>query len=326
MITLGLEEEVFVLEPLLPTTRSLYYLSRLFWQNPKRNYFLTASNFARGQDLKCGMMSGVEVATDICHSTEETVNQLRRLRNQLASVAEGYIAALGHLLQTDTPTNVCALQIHLGGMEDPSRSYDNIAHFLPVLILLLANSPMRKGERFGQSYRLQVGYATGPLTGDRRHRFQDLIISKRLGTIEVRAFDANPNLERIRIALNVLLVLANTSVHYKLDLDAYRRQREQAITIGLNRELSQLAEELNEQVAIPLELLQHTESDQTAQIYQAEGLAGTYRGLDHRYREMEYTPPPHSWLTRRLLQPALGFLTYYFPKFPYISYKYFKEK
>ncbi|MEI6531155.1 MAG: hypothetical protein WCN99_06680 [bacterium] len=326
MTTLGLEEEVFVLEPLLPTTRSLYYLSRLFWQNPKRNYILTASNFARGQDLKCGMMSGVEVATDICQTPQETIEQLRYLRKQLAAVAEGYIAALGHLLQTDTPTNVCALQIHLGGMEDPIRSYDNIARFLPVLILLLANSPMRKGERFGQSYRLQVGYATGPLIGDRRYRYQDLIISKRLGTIEVRAFDANPNLERIRIALNVLVALVNTSVHYPLDLDAYRRQREQAITLGLNQELSRLAEELNEQVAIPLELLQRTESDQTAQMYQIDGLAGVYRKLDFRYRQMDYTPPPHSWPTRRLLQPALGFLTYYFPKFPYISYKYFKEK
>lgn len=113
---------------------------------------------------------------------------------------------------------------------------------------------------------------------------------------------------------------------YPLDLAAYRRQREQAITIGLNRELSQLAEELNEQVAIPLELLQRTESYQTAQMYQIDGLAGVYRKLDSRYRQMDYTPPPHSWPTRRLLQPALGFLTYYFPKFPYISYKYFKEK
>ncbi len=326
MTTLGLEEEVFVLEPLLPTTRSLYYLSRLFWQNPKRNYTLTASNFARGHDLRSGMMSGVEVATDICHTPEETISQLRALRTKLAAVAEGYIAALGHLLQTDTPTNVCALQIHLGGMEDPARSYDNIAHFLPVLILLLANSPMRECERFGQSYRLQVGYATGPLTGDRRYRFQDLIISKRLGTIEVRAFDANPNLERVRIALNALLALANTSVHYPLDLVAYRRQREQAITNGLNPELSQLAKELNEHVAIPSELLQRTESDQTAEMYAADGLAGTYKALDFRYRQMAYTPPPHSWTTRRLLQPALGFLTYYFPKFPYISYKYFKEK
>lgn len=326
MTTLGLEEEVFVLEPLLPTTRSLYYLSRLFWQNPKRNYILTASNFARGQDLKCGMMSGVEVATDICHTPEETIEQLRVLRKQLAAVAEGYIAALGHLLQTDTPTNVCALQIHLGGMKDPIRSYDNIARFLPLLILLLANSPMRKRERFGQSYRLQVGYATGPLTGDRRYRYQDLIISKRLGTIEVRAFDANPNLERIRIALNVLLALVNTSAHYPLDLATYRRQREQAITIGLTEELSQLAKELNEQVTIPLELLQHTESDQTAQMYEIDGLAGAYQKLDFRYRQMDYTLPPHSWLTRRLLQPALGFLTYYFPKFPYVSYKYFKEK
>jgi hypothetical protein len=313
-------------EPLLPTTRSLYYLSRLFWQNPKRNYVLTASNFARGQDLKYGLMSGVEVATDICRSPQETIQQLRVLRNQLAGVAEGHIVALGHLLQTDTPTNVCALQIHLGGMEDPIRSYDNIARFLPVLILLLANSPMRKGERFGQSYRLQVGYATGPLTGDRRHRFQDLIISKRLGTIEVRAFDANPDLDRIRIALNALVVLATSSVHYPLDLTAYRHLREQAITRGLNPELSRLAEELNELVEIPLEMLQHTESDQTAQIYQIEGLAGVYRKLDSRYRQRDYTPPQRSWPTRRLLQPALGFLMYYFPKFPYISYKYFKEK
>lgn len=326
MITLGLEEEVFVLEPSLPSVRSLYYLSRLLWGNPKRNYKLTASNFARGADLKHGLMSGVEVATGICASTSQLISELRELRSQLASVAEGYIAPLGHLFQVDTPTNVCALQIHIGGTKDIGKAYDNIAYFLPILLLLTANSPYRASQRFGQSYRLAVGYATGPLTGDRFYRFQDLIISKRLGTIEVRALDPVSCTNRIKFVADAVYALAGLKVRMPLDLERYKRQRNQAITAGLNDELEELLTKLNKYCFVPVELVRHTQADANSKLYEQQGLLGLYKQIDTLYRNDDYEPPKRTAIMRKVLQPAAGWLGYYAVKFPYVAYKWLKEK
>jgi len=325
MITLGLEEEVFITEPLLPTTRSLYYLSRLLWQNPRRNYKLTASNFARGKDLKYGLMSGAEVATGICTSPEQLISELKELREKLALVAEGLIVPIGHLIQVDTPTNVAALQIHVG-CDDKERVYDNIAHFLPVLIILSANSPFRNSQRVGQSYRLQVGYATGPLLHDRYERFQDLIISKRLGTIELRAFDPIPCLSRIRILVQAVYDIASLKSHYPLNLERYKHLRQVAITTGLNDELNGLLCELQKITNIPTEMVTYTQSDATATTFQEKGLLSTYKFMDKLYRGYDFDLPKRSSFVAKFLQPAAGFLGYYLPKFPYISYKYFKEK
>jgi len=326
LITLGLEEEVFVTEPLLPTTRSLYYLAKLLWKKPSRNYHLTASNFARGKDLKYGMMSGLEVATDICHSPLEVITQLRELRAELSKIAMGYIVPLGHLIQIDAPTNVCALQIHIGGSEDIERTYDNIAHFLPAIMLMTANAPFRMGERFGQSYRLAVGYATGPLTGDRFYRFQDLIISKRLGTIEVRALDPVTCTSRIKYVLDAVYALAQTKDRYPLDLERYKKLRAQVITNGANSEIVQLARDLNKYCNFPVELIQNTQSDTTAKMYEKYGLEETYRHIDSLYRVdgIHYKKP--SSFVGKFIQPAAGFLGYYAPKFPYVTYKWLKEK
>lgn len=326
MITLGIEEEVFVTEPLLPTTRSLWYLAKFMWQNPARNYSLTASNFARGNDLKFGMMSAVEIATDICVSPEHAVSELRRLRQELLKVTEGYVVACGHLLQIDTPTNVAALQVHVGGTEDIERAYDNLAHFMPLLMLLCANSPMRNLERWGQSYRCAVGYATGALTGDRHIRFQDIIISKRLGTIELRALDPVPCTSRIRFLLDCVVAICRLKNHFPLNLEQYARIRSNVIKNGLDEDTEQLWKELSQMTDLPHELFTITQADATWNIYQKKGLEGAYKHLDRLYRGCDYTPPARSAFTKKFLQPAGGFLGYYLPKFPYITYKWLKEK
>jgi hypothetical protein len=48
--------------------------------------------------------------------------------------------------------------------------------------------------------------------------------------------------------------------------------------------------------------------------------------MDKLYRGSDYEPPKHSVIVNKFLQPAAGFLGYYAPKFPYITYKWLKEK
>ncbi|MCX6566743.1 MAG: glutamate-cysteine ligase family protein [Candidatus Aminicenantes bacterium] len=326
MTTFGLEEEVFVCEPLLPTVRSLGYLARLLRQNPAENYFRTASNFARGRDLRTGLMSGIEVATRIRDSADGAVEELRKRRRELAAAAGGRIVALGHLIQIDAPTNICALQVHLGVGDDRFRVYDNIAYFLPALIYLSAHSPFRGGRRAGRSCRLASGYAVGPLCGDRYRRFQDLIISRRLKTIEVRAFDSFPDLERIRVLVAALGRIAGLSGRRPLDLDRYARLRRAAIGVGFDGELAALIEELRRIAEIPQDMVRTVPADETASFYERAGLSRTYQRLDSLYRgETSAAAERVIPLWEDIRLRASGFLGYYVPRLPYTLYKWIRE-
>ena len=140
MLTFGIEEEVFVTEPERPTLRSLYYLARLLARDPRFYYTHSAHNFARGRDVKQGVMSGVEVSTIISSDVEALVDDLQRRRADLSAVCSGLIVPTGHLLNYDAPSNTSALHIHIGGVTDKKRVYGNLIHFLPVLPLFTINS------------------------------------------------------------------------------------------------------------------------------------------------------------------------------------------
>ena len=197
MPTFGIEEEVFIVEPTKPSLSSLYYLSKLVWGRPQKYFFHTDSNFARSKDIWQGLMSGVEISTFPHSDTDSLIADLKQRREELIEVVDGLIVPLGHLLDFAAPTNTCALQFHIGNMREPRVTYENIVFFLPLLMLLAANSPTEKNRYFGKSYRLLNSYAVGPLRDDWTYRFQDVIFAKRTKTIEIRAFDPVWDIKRI---------------------------------------------------------------------------------------------------------------------------------
>src|SRR3989304_7308274 len=131
-LPVGIEKEVFITQPLKPALSSLFYLLKLLMRDPLFYYTHTASNFARGKDVRFSLMSGVEVSTGIHSSAEEAIKDLALRRKDLIEVCPGYIVPMGHLINCDTPTNTCALQIHLKADEHVERIYDNLAYFLPL--------------------------------------------------------------------------------------------------------------------------------------------------------------------------------------------------
>src|SRR5687768_12780444 len=196
-VTLGLEEEVFVLEHgrLLPTLQSLDYMRRLLWSNPRRYTVRSASNFLRdGDQKKHGLMGSVEVSTDVHSTPQELVADLLQRRKEFAHAARGaMVVPVGTLFTTDAKTMTSGLHIHVGvPREERDRVYENIAHFLPVLAVASASAPYFDNKHFGLSARMAEPYALGPLRADREYRFQDLIVTKRLGTVEIRLFDPMP--------------------------------------------------------------------------------------------------------------------------------------
>lgn len=324
MITFGIEEEVFVVEPEKPSLQSLYYLGRLFWKNPSRYYKGSSSNFARGRDIKHGLMSGVEITTGVHENTVSLIDDFKTRRKELSEVCEGLIIPMGHLINHDTPSNVCALQVHIGGVTN-IKTYQNLAYFLPLLFLLTASSPFVEGERYGHSYRLASGYAIGAPDKEPTYRFQDIIFSKRLGTIEVKIFDPWWDLERIRILVKALEKIVHIEERMPYDINDYKKLRREAAHKGYTKGISELHEKLNRHYQIPLSFFKKTPADEVAELYEKEGLLATYSALDSAYRGGEFRPQKIKKTKKNIAKISAGIFGYYIPRLPYRVWKYWRD-
>jgi len=330
-VTLGIEEEVFVCEPERPSTASLLYLARLTWRDPRRHFARSASNFARGDDLPQGLMSCVEVSTGVHDEVDSLCADLVGRRRELAKAVggDGLVVPLGHLLQYEAPTNTAALQIHVDA-PDREIAYDNLAHFLPLLAVLCADSPAAGETRYGQSYRMGHGFAIGPLQEDPTHRFQDLIVSKRLGTIEVRVLDPVWDMARVRVLAGAVQAIAalpgRVGPGGADEREAYNAVRDSVAREGYTERLAPLRAELSALCELPEAMLRRTAADDVWEHFEAHGLVPTYSALDHAWREGVFEAREVGPMKTSLLRSALGFAAYYIPKFPYVTWKYLKEK
>lgn len=330
-ITWGLEEEVFIVENNgKPSLDSLYYLYQLLRKNHKFYYYHSASNFSRGKDVFFGLMSGVEISTEVQSSVRGLLEDLKERRNDLIKVVKkGIIVPVGHLLDTDTPTNTCGLHIHLG-VEKKYREevFQRIAHYLPLIALASTNSPGRSGLYFGKSYRMESSYAIGPLSNNPYFRFQDLIITKRLKTVEIRVLDPFPQLDRLEKVLNLVEAVARGVEAREVDLSNYLKLRNTVFKEGFTKELEILYLKLQKELGWKdKELFTNTPSDLTWKAYEEKGLLGAYLFLDEMYRgefKRINKDDLYKWKPL-LLRSALGVAGYYVPRLPYIVYKALKE-
>ncbi len=331
--TLGLEEELFLTEPTRPRLGSLYYMARLLARNPRHYYKHSATNFARGRDVRYGLMSTVEIATCPHDTPSALLKEWQEHRAELAQVVDGaLIVPVGHLFDIEAPTNTGGLHLHVGvPQEQRTHAYANLAHFLPLLSLLTVSSPYAGGRYFGQSYRIAHSFAIGTLHEDPTYRFQDLIITRRLGTVELRVFDPVWDIERVRWLVRAVVAIVNLPHTYPLDRERYAELREQACRQGYTPALRSLYRELSEWVRIPEVLFEHTVSDALAESVAKYGLLNTYARLDYAYRHGEWRAvewggsATEKGIAERLWQVAVGSVGYYLLKLPYALYKAWAE-
>jgi gamma-glutamyl:cysteine ligase YbdK (ATP-grasp superfamily) len=326
-VTLGLEEEVFVCEPEAPSLSSLSYLARLTWSDPRRHYLRTASNFTRGADVPRGFMSCVEIATGVHDDPDALVDDLAARRGELARAigSRALVVPIGHLLQSGATTDVAALQLHVG-TPDRERAYRNLGYVLPLLALLSANSPGACGERFGQSYRMAHGFATGPLRPDPTYRFQDLIVSKRLGTVEVRVLDPVWDLARVRVIARAVRDVASLETDLPFDRAAYNGLRERIALTGWQLELEAVHERVSQVAEVPRAMLEHTAADETWELFERAGLVPTHAALDRAWRGGPLEPAEVPPMRASAVRAAAGLAGYYVPKAPYVLWKYLAER
>lgn len=306
--------------------RSLYFLAKLLAKNPRFYYTHSAHNFARGKDLKQGWMSGVEISTGMHNDVDSLVRDLAQRRADLASVTDGLIVPVGHLLDCDTPTNTCAIHVHISGVPDLKRLYGNLLHFLPILPLFTINSPASSGKYFGQSYRMAKSWAIGAVGEDWSRRFQDIIFSKRLGTIEVRACDPCWDLERVRVLLKAIAAIAELDRDLEPRAEFYNSVRPEVCRQGLIEETLPLVGELRSMLEFPEEALRKTASDELWKLYEASGLVAAYSGLDRGYRHGSFEPREVKQKQKAHTTAGLiGFAAYFVPRLPYYAWKGLKE-
>lgn len=334
-IAFGLEEEVFITEPDKPSLQSLYYLALLVKKDPRFYYTHTHCNFNRGKDLRLGLMSGVEISTDIHSSPEALVADLAQRRRDLAEVTKGFIVPLGNLIDQEAPTNVSGMHIHIGGFENPGerqQAYDQLIHFLPLLALLTVNAPLAAERRFGASFRWAHSFAIGPLRpGDPYYRFQDVIFSQRLGTLELRLFDPVWDLERIRLLLVCIGAILAHGRHYSQDIAGYNRLRGLVARQGFIEELEPLYEELAGLVTktrLDRAWFQQPPATEVYRLWQEQGTLATYGALDEAYRTGHLPARRHMPAPAMQFQPwkaVAGMCLYYLPRLPYNLWKVWLE-
>lgn len=331
----GLEEEVFITEPDKPSLQSLYYLALLVKKNPRFYYTHTHCNFNRGKDLRLGLMSGVEISTGIHSSPEALVADLAQRRRDLAEVTKGFIVPLGSLIDQEAPTNVSGMHIHIGGFSNPQerqQAYDKLIYFLPLLALLTANAPLAGERWFGASYRWAHSFAIGPLRPhDPYYRFQDVIFSQRLGTLELRLFDPVWDLERVRLLLTCIQAILAKAASRPQDIARYNRLRQLVARQGFVKELEPVYQELTAlvtAVALDRTLFQQPPGVQVYRLWQEQGTLATYGALDEAYRTgrlpaRRHFPPPamhfQPW------KAVAGMFLYYLPRLPYNLWKVWLE-
>lgn len=322
----GIEEEVFITHPQRPNLQSLYCLAKLLWTNPRYYYVHSDSNFARGEDVKQGLMGGVEISTLPYSEVGDLILDLAERRRALAATCpDGLLVPLGHLIDYHAPTITCGMHIHVGNVSDLEGAYAKLAHFLPLLALLTANSPYYDGRYFGQSYRMAHSYAIGPLRQDPRYRFQDIIFARRLGTIEIRILDPIWDLKRLTILLEAIRALVLAERVYSLDREAYNRLRQAVPYAGYGPALRELYKELSEIYWFPEEMLWITPAEQVRHLFEEQGLLAAYSALDNGYRNGIFAPQPVPSFQTSVSKAAVGLAAYYMVKLPYKLQKVWKE-
>ncbi len=326
-IRFGLEEEVFLIEERNPSLQSLFYLAKLMKKDPSFYYFHSASNFSRGRDvLKC-LMSGVEISTKTVSSSQELIEDLKKRRQDLIEACNNdcLIIPLGSLLHLDAPTLTCALQIHLSGLSNIKRAYWNLAYFLPLLMLLTINSPGCNGSYFGQSYRIFNSFAIGPVSENPWHRFQDIIISRRLKTIEIRVFDPCWDLAKIALLLEIISAVALVEEKLPFETTSYRLRREKVTLYGYCKEVEPLYRKLSAVFPVERSYFTHTPADEVWHFYEKHGLETTYTTLDNAYRSGQFKKAAPKSFKTSVWRKIAGLSGYYIPKIPYNIWKFGRE-
>lgn len=270
-------------------------------------------------------MGSIEISTGVHLSPESLVEDLVERRKALARAAEGaMVVPTGSLFTLSSPSNTASTHIHVGVPRERRRQvYENLARVAPILAIASANSPFAGGKRYPLSYRLQVPGLIGPLREHPEYRFQDLIVSKRLGTIELRLFDPIPELDRLCAILGAIQAVAAYPETLSFSREKYNLERGKWTQGCVTEYVEESLEILITICDFDPKWLRSPLSRGIGDLAEEQGFAAAYQELDRIWRR-----PTGVSLTLRPPSSAralTGLVGYYAVRLPWIAYKGYKE-
>ncbi|MCX7831519.1 MAG: hypothetical protein N2440_01310 [Actinobacteria bacterium] len=318
----GLEEEVFIVERNKPALDSLYPLYSLVKNNPNFYYLHTAVNLARGKDILDFFVASVEISTGIARTPEAAIEQLRLIRKEFVKECPQKVACLGMLPNyTEHTSLVSGFHVHISGDFDFKKARIALAHYLPALLLITANSPSLGNDYF--SNRILQNPFSKAIVVDSYARFQDIIISRRLNTLEIRIFDPCVDLDRYLILLELIekIILSNENVEF--DFRNYAELRKESAMRGISsKKVEAIVDEICSKYDVDKYIFTYPPAIHTKKIFLDLGEEQAYAKLDALYRQgIEY----QGSRLPKTLRALLGFFGYYIPKIPFSTYKFLKE-
>jgi hypothetical protein len=110
------------------------------------------------------------------------------------------------------------------------------------------------------------------------------------------------------------------------DREAYNSMRYRVALEGWTDDLEPIHKAVSQVADLPRESMTHTAADDVWALYHQVGLVPTYSALDNAYRTGVFAPRPVAEMAPSLVRSIAGLAGYYVPKFPYVTWKFMKEK
>lgn len=192
---IGVEEEFFILdeETLFPTSATPKLILKLVKKNGCYFTKSTMESPIDKESFKVGFPI-IELKTSPHKDLDCLLDEIRHHRGTLGDVAsEEHLLILpsglhpAHDPRRNSRLLCCALHVHVSGYP-LKKAFFALANHVPELIALTANSPFLNGKTHGKTMRTLYSYAIGVPT-DFYKRASDLIINRKLGTVELRVCD-----------------------------------------------------------------------------------------------------------------------------------------
>lgn len=344
---IGVEEEFFIVdeETLFPTSFTPKIILRLIRRD--FGYFQKSSMESplSRELLKAGFPI-IELKTAPHKDVDCLLDELRHHRGVLADVArEEHVLIVPsglhpvHDTQRDSRLLCCALHVHVSGYP-LKKSFYALVRRIPELISLSANSPFLNGRVFGKATRVLCSYAIGLPRGFYR-RMSDVIINRKLATVELRVCDTQIVTGQVLDFLHLILSIVDSNskmqrTENRVDRDRLEKKRHEAAVNGraaLRADLNNLYEEIFPSLnnfgmaeAVHRYLVNEgSPADFQVSVASKYGIAGVVESLWASFRDDELTVSSVNKDVRRNYVMRCKDLPYFFAYLPLHAYKLYRK-
>lgn len=344
---IGVEEEFFIVdeETLFPTSFTPKVILKLIRSD--FGYFQKSSMESPiSRELIRAGCPIIELKTSPHKDVGCLLNEMQHHRGVLADIArEEHVLIVPsglhpvHDTQKDSQLLCCALHVHVSGYP-LKKSFYALVRRIPELIALSANSPFLNGRVFGKAARVLCSYAIGLPRGFYR-RMSDVIINRKLATVELRVCDTQIVTGQVLDFLNLVLSIVDSDCKMPRTENRVNRERLEkkryeaavrgraALRVDLNNLYEEILPSLNDfgtaEAVHGYLVNEFSPADFQVSVANECGVAGVVKSLWASFRDDELRVSSVNRGVRRSCVMRCKDLPYVFAYFPLHAYKLYSK-